>query len=139
MANMRKQNVPRRDRLAQKLADRVLLDRRVADVLGRLGGLLARVHKDDDLVLASIVHHLFVTDLVRQLEALHRLLLGDANVLLLERARAEAGVRTARTRSGRLWLGMAQSARPEGARAHLLSKKKRPFDGSTRRNVATSW
>jgi hypothetical protein len=82
---------------AEELRDRLVLDGGVAEELGRLGRLLARVDKDDDLVLAGVFEDFFVTDLVRDLEALDRLLLGDADELLLERARAVRRVKVEET------------------------------------------
>lgn len=43
---------------AEELSDRVVLESVVAEELGRLGRLLARVDEDDDLVLAGVLEDL---------------------------------------------------------------------------------
>ena len=65
---------------------------------GRVGVLaLVKMHRISEpvysyLVLASVVHHLLVHDLIHKLESLQSLLLRDADVLLLQRHGTEAVV-----------------------------------------------
>ena len=86
------QDFARRRVLAHEAVDRVVVERHVAQRRRRLRGLGARVHEDEDLVPARLRQHLLVADLVHQLEPLERLLLGDADVLLLQRHGPEAVV-----------------------------------------------
>ena len=48
--------------------------------------------KATDLVLSSVIHHFLENDLVHELVSLDRLLLGDADELLLQRNRPVAVV-----------------------------------------------
>ena len=48
--------------------------------------------KAADLVLSSVIHHFLENDLVHELVSLDRLLLGDADELLLQRNRPVAVV-----------------------------------------------
>mmetsp|Transcript_96000 Transcript_96000/g.248261 ORF Transcript_96000/g.248261 Transcript_96000/m.248261 type:complete len:215 (-) Transcript_96000:1286-1930(-) len=83
------QNLTRGGVFMQELGKSVVLHGKIAQGLRRLDRLLTRVHKDEDLVLTSVLHELLVADLVHGVEALDRLLVCDTNVRLLERHRAE--------------------------------------------------
>mmetsp|Transcript_40327 Transcript_40327/g.94748 ORF Transcript_40327/g.94748 Transcript_40327/m.94748 type:complete len:681 (-) Transcript_40327:488-2530(-) len=85
--------------LDHEALQRVVLLGHRADRAPRLRRLLARVHEDDDLVVGALGgHDLVVGDLVHELEALERLLLRDADVLLLERHGAVRVVEVEQTR-----------------------------------------
>mmetsp|Transcript_113777 Transcript_113777/g.326944 ORF Transcript_113777/g.326944 Transcript_113777/m.326944 type:complete len:647 (+) Transcript_113777:4106-6046(+) len=70
----------------QELREGVVLHRKVPERCGGLGGFLPRVHEDQDLILAGVLHELLVADLVHCVEALDRLLVRDADVCLLQGA-----------------------------------------------------
>ena len=53
--------------LLQEHSERVFLQTHVPDGAGRLGGLLARVDEDEDLVPAGVLHHLVVDNVVHHL------------------------------------------------------------------------
>ena len=109
------QDLARRRVLAHEAVDRVVVERHVAQRRRRLRGLGARVHEDEDLVPARLRQHLLVADLVHQLEPLERLLLGDADVLLLQRHGPEAVVEEEHAR-GRLDAEQLRHVREVGQR-----------------------
>eukprot|EP00123_Amoebidium_parasiticum_P015485 comp22998_c0_seq1/m.36625 comp22998_c0_seq1/g.36625 ORF comp22998_c0_seq1/g.36625 comp22998_c0_seq1/m.36625 type:complete len:337 (+) comp22998_c0_seq1:3951-4961(+) len=79
--------------LPHECPNSVLLQTHVSDCTCRLACLLSAVHEDQDLLLASIFHHLLVNDLIGYLEPLERLLLRNADIGLVEGHGSEAVVK----------------------------------------------
>ena len=75
-----------------EFAERVVFLCHPSDFLASLCRLLARVHENEDLVLACLLHDFFIGNFVHELEALERLLFRDSDILLLQRHRPEAVV-----------------------------------------------
>ena len=82
---------------SKELSDRIVFDGVISEEFGGLGGFLSRVNEDDDLILPSVFEDLLVTDLVRNLHSLDRLLLGNSDELLLERTRSVGRVEVEET------------------------------------------
>mmetsp|Transcript_8053 Transcript_8053/g.30236 ORF Transcript_8053/g.30236 Transcript_8053/m.30236 type:complete len:1031 (+) Transcript_8053:3808-6900(+) len=78
--------------LSHDLLHDFLVDGHLLQGPSGLDGVRAGVHEDEHLVLPRLGHHLLEANLVHELEALQRLLLGDADVLLLQRNGTEAVV-----------------------------------------------
>ncbi|GIX62067.1 LuxR family maltose regulon positive regulatory protein [Babesia caballi] len=81
---LRRQNLARRAVAVQKHAEGVGLEGHVPDELRSARRLLPAVHEHEDLVLASILHHALVHDLVHGVVPLDGLFLLDADVPLLQ-------------------------------------------------------
>ena len=92
LLRLRDENLSAGAVLLEELRQLIVLQRRVAHRLGRLGRLLSAVDEDDGLRLTRVLHHLLVADVVHQLEPLQGLLHGDADELLLQRTRTETVV-----------------------------------------------
>mmetsp|Transcript_12800 Transcript_12800/g.34382 ORF Transcript_12800/g.34382 Transcript_12800/m.34382 type:complete len:338 (-) Transcript_12800:910-1923(-) len=78
------QDLARGGVLVQELGKRVILHGKVSKRARRFDGLLSRVDENEDLVLAGVLHQLFVADLVHGVETLDRLLVRNADVRLLQ-------------------------------------------------------
>mmetsp|Transcript_111441 Transcript_111441/g.322179 ORF Transcript_111441/g.322179 Transcript_111441/m.322179 type:complete len:216 (-) Transcript_111441:121-768(-) len=86
--DLRLQNLARGRVRMQKLGKSVVLHRQVPQRRCGFDCFLAGVYEDQNLILAGVFHELFVADLIHSAEALDRLLVCDADVRLLKRARA---------------------------------------------------